>query len=160
MGNYHNIEREFIERTMKLLAQYEDILPNYPFEEQYNYTLTINCLLGLIVMPKARIISHISTVRLTRDFRMEMGLEHSQIADNIRTLRELIQRLRNAIAHFDIEVISEDDRNLVDWIKFKDGQNDGALIAEFRASEIVPFLRYYSKYLIDNMDQYRTQTVT
>ncbi|HBJ1222765.1 TPA: hypothetical protein LAQ47_004560, partial [Escherichia coli] len=25
-----------------------------PFREQYNYTLTLNCLLGLIVLPKER----------------------------------------------------------------------------------------------------------
>jgi hypothetical protein len=55
MGNYHNIEREFVERTLQLIDQYYEVLDHYPFEEQFNYTLTINCLLGLIVMPKERV---------------------------------------------------------------------------------------------------------
>ncbi|MEW8347354.1 MAG: HEPN family nuclease [Candidatus Thiodiazotropha taylori] len=57
MGNYHDLEDEFVERTIRLIDQYYNVLGNYPFEEQFNYTLTINCLLGLIVMPKERIIS-------------------------------------------------------------------------------------------------------
>jgi hypothetical protein len=58
MGNYKDLELEFIDRTIKLIDQYYAILDNYPFEEQFNYTLTINCLLGIIVMPKERIMSY------------------------------------------------------------------------------------------------------
>lgn len=42
MGNYKNIEHDFIERTMNLIAQYEGIVHKYKFEEQYNFTLLLN----------------------------------------------------------------------------------------------------------------------
>lgn len=67
MGNYKNLETEFIERTLRLVSQYESLMHKYPFEEQYNYTLLINSLLGVIVMPKERTIGFLPNDRLTKD---------------------------------------------------------------------------------------------
>lgn len=36
MGNYKDIEVEFVERTLKLISQYESILNKFEFSEQYN----------------------------------------------------------------------------------------------------------------------------
>lgn len=155
MGNYHDIEGEFIERTLKLIDQYYRVLKNYPFEEQFNYTLMINCLLGLIVMPKERVISYVPTERLTREYQATMGSPSLEVGANVATLRDLIWALRNAVAHFDIKVTSEDDKNLIDWLEFSDSENDGALVARFRGSELLPFLRYYANCLLDNMKKHR-----
>ncbi|HSB94952.1 MAG TPA: HEPN family nuclease [Spongiibacteraceae bacterium] len=155
MGNYHSIETEFVERTLRLIDQYYSVLDSYPFEEQFNYTLTINCLLGLIVMPKERVISYVPTNRLTRDYLAEIGAPSLKVGENISTLRDLIKSLRNAVAHFDITVISVDERNLVDWLEFSDSDNDGALVASFRSSELLPFLRYYADCLLTNMERHR-----
>lgn len=155
MGNYHNLESEFIDRTLKLIGQYHGVLDNYPFEEQFNYTLTINCLFGLIVMPKERVVSYVPTDRLTRDFLAEIGAPSLKVGDRISTLRELIISLRHAAAHFDINVISENDHNLVDWLEFSDSENGARLVARFRASELLPFLRHYAHCLQQNMDRYR-----
>ncbi|MBD3656589.1 HEPN family nuclease [Marinobacter sp.] len=155
MGNYHDIESDFVERTLKLIDQYYEVLDRYPFEEQFNYTLTINCLLGLIVMPKERVISYVPTDRLTREYQTEIGSPSLEVGANVVTLRDLVKALRNAVAHFDIKVMSEDDRNLVDWLEFSDSENGGVLVARFRGSELLPFLRYYSKCLLENMGKYR-----
>jgi len=155
MGNYHSIETEFIERTLRLIEQYYSVLDDYSFNEQFNYTLTINCLLGLIVMPKERVISYVPINRLTRDYLAEIGAPSLKVGANINTLRDLIKSLRNAVAHFDITVISEDERNLVDWLEFSDSDNDGALVASFRSSELLPFLRYYTDCLLTNMERHR-----
>lgn len=155
MGNYHDIESDFVERTLKLIDQYYELLDRYPFEEQFNYTLTINCLLGLIVMPKERVISYVPKNRLTREYQAEIGSPSLEVGANVVTLRDLIKALRNAVAHFDIKVMSENDRNLVDWLEFSDSENGGVLVARFRGSELLPFLRYYSKCLLDNMGKYR-----
>ncbi|MFS8152241.1 HEPN family nuclease [Vreelandella titanicae] len=155
MGNYHNIETEFVDRTLRLIDQYYSVLDGYPFEEQFNYTLTINCLLGLIVMPNERVISYVPTNRLTRDYLTEIGSPSLEVGAKINTLRHLIKALRNAVAHFDIAVISEDEKNLVDWLEFSDSENDGALVARFRASELLSFLRYYAHCLLANMERYR-----
>lgn len=155
MGNYHNIEYEFIDRTIKLIAQYNSILHQFPFEEQYNYTLTINCLLGLIVMPKEKVITFIPTSKLTKAFKGELGLERSEIGAGIDTLRDLIKALRHSVAHFDINVISEDDKNHIDWLEFKDTENEDILVAKFRADEIIPFLDFYSVCLLKNLKAYQ-----
>ena len=111
-------EKEFIERSINLIGQYTSLCDGFPFEEQYNYTLTINCLLGLIVMPKERVIAYVPTTRLTNQFKTEIGLMNTEIAPEITTLRELVNNLRHSIAHFDINVISENEENLIDYIEF------------------------------------------
>ena len=155
MGNYHNLEQEFIDRTLRLIDQYYGVLDNYPFEEQLNYTLTINCLLGLIVMPKERVISFVPTDRLTSEFLTKIGAPSLEVGNGISTLRELIKSLRHAVAHFDINVISEDDENLINWLEFSDSENGGGLVAKFRARELLPFLRYYAHCLLRNMEKHR-----
>lgn len=155
MGNYNDIESEFIERTLKLIDQYHQVLDNYPFEEQFNYTLVINCLLGLIVMPKERVISYVPTERLTKEYQAVIGSPSLELGANVATMRDLIKALRNAVAHFDIKVASENDGNLVDWLEFSDSENDGALVARFRGSELLPFLRHYANCLLDNMEKHR-----
>lgn len=154
MGNYTNLEQEFIERSINLIEQYTRLCSDFPFEEQYNYTLTINCLLGLIVMPKERVIAFVPTTRLTNDYKAEIGLERSEISRDISTLRDLVNGLRNSIAHFDINVISENERNIIDYIEFNDTNNHRAIV-RFRANEMLPFLKYYSNCLIENMRNYR-----
>ena len=154
MGNYTDLEQEFIERTIKLIGQYTDLCTKFSFDEQYNYTLTINCLLGLIVMPKERVVSFIPTTRLTENFKEEIGLIQSEIPTDIRTLRQLIEKLRHAVAHFDMRVISKKDSNLINYIEFKDTEND-KIIAKFHANELFTFLKYYSDCLLENLRRYQ-----
>ena len=153
MGNYADLEYQFIERSLALIDQYEDIRPQFPFEEQYNHTLLVNCLLGLIVMPKERVITYIPKRALTGEARREIGLQNSWINNDIRNLKELIIRLRHSIAHFDIAVESRDDKFLIDEIVFKD---NGYEIVKIEAAEVLPFIKYYSKLLLQNLKKYRT----
>lgn len=151
MGNYKNINHDFVDRTMKLISQYESVLHRYPFEEQYNYTLLLNCLLGIIVMPKEQFFSHIPNRRITDELKKEMGLEKSVINKKVTTLRELVINLRNSIAHFDFEIISNNDNLLIDSIIFKDYGNE---IADFKSTELLPFLRYYADWIKSNLINY------
>lgn len=155
MGNYHDLAPEFIERTLRLIEQYYAALDNYLFEEQFNYTLTINCLLGLIVMPKERVITYVPTDRLTQEYLATIGVSSLEVRQSTRTLRELIVSLRHAVAHFDIKVVSESEENLVDRLEFLDSENDGELVARFRAKELLPFLRHYASCLLENMRRHR-----
>jgi hypothetical protein len=155
MGNYHNLESEFIDRTLQLIDQYYSILDKYPFEEQFNYTLTINCLLGLIVMPKERVVTYVPTDHLTQEHLVKIGVPSLEVNKKIHTLRDLIISLRHAVAHFDIRVISESDENLVDWLEFADSENGDEIVAKFRSNELLPFLRHYATCLLQNMERHR-----
>ena len=151
MSKYEDLEINFIERTMELIEQYNHESEKYPFEKQYNHTLLLNCMLGLIVMPKEKVITYVPNDRLTSEFKKGIGLTDSYIHDDIKTLRELIQRLRNSIAHFNINVISEDNKNRIDLIEFIDSENGNKTIARFREPEILPFLQHYSVRLLTNI---------
>jgi len=157
MGNYKDIEVEFVERTLKLISQYESILNKFEFSEQYNYTLLLNCMLGLIVVPKETNLSHIPTDRLTTGLKKDMGLVYSTISEDIHTLRDLIIGLRHSISHFNIAVTSDldDEKNIINHFDFfndKDGKN--YLICRFYASELLPILRYYGSWYISNKEKF------
>lgn len=154
MGNYSNFELDFIERTIRLIGQYTEMIQDLNFDEQLNYTLTINCLLGLIVMPKEKVITYIPEEALNAENLQRMGLVNSTIDDSIKDLQELIKNLRHAIAHFDIDVISVCDNNLLDFIEFKGSGNQPAVIARFSAPEIYSFLQYYAHGLSENLKRY------
>jgi hypothetical protein len=156
MGNYKDIEHDFIDRTMKLIAQYETILHKYPFEEQYNYTLLLNCLLGIIVLPKERLYTHIPNPKITEQLKAEMGLNQSTLNVNYTHLRDLIHGLRNAIAHYNFEIVSKPNDFLVDNIVFKKPENEGGEeIANFNSKELLPFIRYYADWIKSNLIEYR-----
>lgn len=152
MGNYKNIEREFVERSILLLSQYKEMSKDIPFKDQFNYTLLINCLLGLIVMPKEKSITFIPNDRLTSVKKLKMGLKSSYISPDIKRLRDLIIALRHSIAHFDIEVISNSEEFLVDEIVFKDSQaSETKEIVRFKSNELFGFVTYYSELLLNNL---------
>jgi hypothetical protein len=157
MGNYRNLEIEFIERTLHLISQYEDGMFKHKFEERYNHTLLINCLLGLIVMPKEKVISYLPNERLNDEFRKQMGIQYSTWHDTITDLRGLIEKLRNTVAHFDIKFESDDDAEfLIDHIVFKDTEKgENYVVASFVPQELLNFTRYYGNWLIDNIRKHR-----
>lgn len=155
MGNYVDFEQDFTMRTMLLLEQYqEEVVAKKPFFEQFNYTLLLNCLLGLVVMSKEKVLSAIHTDRLTEGLKLKMGIADSELPGPEMTLRGFIKKLRHSIAHFDIEVVSTDEQNKFDFIRFKETDNQ-QVFASFVANEIYPFLRYYTDCLHRNLDQMR-----
>ncbi|MGY5958069.1 HEPN family nuclease [Kosakonia sp. AX9b] len=140
-------------QTLALIEQYNVMIENKPFNEQYNYTLTLNCLLGLIVLPKERALAFLPSARLTQELKADMGLHQSQLPGPEMNLRQLINKMRNSVAHFSVQVESVSDAHLVDRIVFKDDQ--GHIYATFSAPELLPFLKYYAALLLANMRRHR-----
>lgn len=161
MGNYSDFETEFVQRTLALIDQYNEMIEvqGKPFREQYNYTLTLNCLLGLIVLPKERALSFLPADRLTQQLKTSMGLQESQLPRPEMTLRALILKMRNSVAHFSVQVVSVSDERLVDLIAFKDDPEDENAYATFSAPELLPFLKYYAAQLLGNMARRRAPVV-
>ena len=156
MGNFKDLETEFIERTLLLIAQYEHLQHKFTFEHQFNHTLLINCLLGIVVLPKERTMAFIPPDRLTAELRTAMGLKHSTIHPKLVDLRSLILGLRNSVAHFDIKVISLDESFLIDQVVFYDNiKAEGYEVARFSSGELLPFIRYYASWLLSNIKKYR-----
>lgn len=156
MGNYKNIEHDFVDRTVKLLSQYESIMHKYPFPDQFNYTLLINCLLGVIVMPNEKVFSHIPNHRISNQLKQDMGLIETKIHPRYTYLRTFIEALRHSIAHFSIDIISNDDNELIDRIVFKESEDyGGEVIVNFSSKELLPFIRYYASWLQHMLIEHR-----
>lgn len=95
--------RDFMHRTLTIAQEYVG-----PFEA----TLPINCLLGLLVVPKETLIDKIPQSpferlsdwgilpkSIKRFGKCDYGHEHSP------NLRQLVRRMRNAVAHFRIDPV-------------------------------------------------------
>jgi hypothetical protein len=97
------LEKEFVERTLHILQNYEG---------PYGVTLLINCLLGMIVLPKEKDFNHISGsdgIHFS-DLGIEDGDIRSwgKIEEEGRTAACFIKSMRNSIAHIRIESISNE----------------------------------------------------
>jgi hypothetical protein len=157
MGNYKNLDTDFIERTLKLISQYEIKMHDYDFRDQYNHTLLINCLLGLIVFPKERIMKFLPKQNLAdKKNREEMGLVNSNINPDIKDLKDLIISLRHSLAHFDISFESDNaEEFLIDRVVFSDNVKAiNYVVAEFKPDELLSFVRYYANWLLFNIRKY------
>ncbi|MFK7786846.1 MAG: HEPN family nuclease [Crocinitomicaceae bacterium] len=153
MGNYGNIERDFVDRTLRLIHQYTAEVGRYEFPEQLNYTLLINCLLGLIVFPVEKVSKYIPNDRILSGLKEKHGFNSLTVGPNISTVRDLVTQLRNAVAHFSFKVISESEENLIDKIEFyHSAKYGGLLICEIRAGELLNFVSYYGYTLLSAID--------
>lgn len=91
-------ERDFMRRTLKLVQRYEG---------PHDATLLLNCLLGLLIVPKEASLARIPLDPVTELERW--GISPTAIARCGRknkanpqpeTLRGVVHNLRNAVAHF------------------------------------------------------------
>lgn len=154
MGNFKNVDTEFIERTLAVISQYESVMHHYNFEQQYNHTLLINCLLGLIVFPKENNIAFMPKANLTKELKNQMGISESTFNAEITTLKDLIISLRHSLAHFDISFQSNNSDFLIDGIIFKDHKKaENYIVAAFKPVELLSFIRYYGWWLIRNLQE-------
>lgn len=155
---YTDVEIEFIKRTLKLIDQYEYLKYNLHSDERFEVTLLTNCLLGLIVFPKEKSFSKIPTDRLLQSLKCDMGIHESYINPKYKTLRHLIEDLRNAIAHLNLKFESDESTNEIKKIVFLDDKtNPNETVAGFYAVELVSFIRYYSNWLIRNIQYFNSK---
>jgi len=106
MGVYEQFETDFPKRTLKIIEQYERKLPKG--RENYEVTLLVNCMLGLLVLPYQHLTDQIPNMAVDRlpEWSIESTLIRSWGRRNQQqagTLRELVHRLRNGVAHLRIQ---------------------------------------------------------
>jgi len=134
-----NFVRSFMNRTNSLLEDNND--------SELGATFLINCLLGLLVAPKDKLFSKIPETdfdslsewginpKSIKVFKCDMGCKHNP------NLRQLVHRLRNAIAHFDIE--PQHSNGKVIGYSFKDQKRFHAILSLDEIKEFVTRLTTY-----------------
>ena len=124
----HKVNYRFIERTQKLLEQYESI--TLPPEEKYEVTLLLNACVGLLFICKERFndklpdkavkfdeIKNNTTVCRTYDDTSKM------VKDEQKTVTSICRHLRNSIAHCNFSFNSKKQihkRKVITSITFRD----------------------------------------
>jgi len=107
-------EREFMKHTLQIVREYHG---------DYDATLLLNCLLGLLIVPRESCFKSIPEEPL--DSLPEWGISKDSIHNvgnrpNASNLRGLVHSLRNSVAHFrfnpipakgDVESFRFDDAN-------------------------------------------------
>lgn len=129
-----------MKRTLSLVTDYSGPL---------DATLLINCLLGLLIVPKESLIERIPKAEFAS--LSEWGIKPSSIKkfgkcdyghEHQPNLRQLVRRLRNAIAHFKIEPIHGSDK--VSGFSFRD---QSGFHAEVSLEELKEFVTRLSTHL-------------
>ena len=105
MSYLSDFERDFSQRTLKLVSEY-----GY---EKYSTTLLVNCLLGLLIVPKETMLQAVPEVPLTELGAWGInpasiknpGVRRHERDPDPNTLRGLVFSLRHAVAHFRLKPV-------------------------------------------------------
>ncbi len=127
-------ERDFIQRTLAIISQYEKYVENnVPGHEQFEVTLLINCLIGLLVVPKECFteyfdkhdasVEDFSSWGLSKDQLIEWGYtrdRNKMLPDTEKphTLKTLVQGMRNSACHIRFKISGNGDQ--ITHIEFRD----------------------------------------
>lgn len=141
MSYLSNFERSFSEHTLAVVEEYSG---------KYDATLLINCLLGLLVVPKETVLNAIPETPLS-DLQ-QWGIAPSSIKapgvargakdPDPNTLRGLVANLRHSVAHFRIQPVPKEGD--VTAFEFR---NDRGLHAVVSLSELREFVKRLSTHL-------------
>jgi HEPN family protein len=128
-----DFERKFMERSLELVKEYQG---------PYDATLLLNCLLGLLIVPKEACIKSIPkdpiegvgkwgiSPNSIKSHGKSFGLD-----DDAKDIRGLVWHLRNAIAHYHFKPIPE--KGEVEAFHFHD---DRGFVAEVKLEELRVFV--------------------
>lgn len=141
MSYLSNFERSFSEHTLAVVDEYVG---------QYDATLLINCLLGLLVVPKETVLNVIPETPLSDLGKWGIapasiknpGTSRGPRDPDPNTLRGLVANLRHSVAHFRIQPVPKDG----DVVAFE-FRNDRGLHAVVSISELRDFVRQLSAHL-------------
>lgn len=150
MGLYDNIDVDFAARTVKIIQQYDQC--TRPGPENFEVTLLVNCLVGLLILPQQRRYDSIPDTPI--EDLAQWSIEPAFIQNwgsprngqnPPKTLKELVRRLRNAVAHFHIE--AEGTEADIERLKFFDDN-------QFSATIPVRNLRLFVERFADSMSTF------
>jgi hypothetical protein len=141
MSYLSNFELSFSEHTLAIVEAYSG---------KYDATLLINCLLGLLVVPKETMLNAIPETQLSE--LEKWGIAPSSIKasgkskgkndPDPQTLRGLVFNMRHAVAHFNIKPMPSDGD-----VKAFEFKNDRGLNAVISITELREFVKRLSDHL-------------
>lgn len=114
---------DFVGRTRKVIDEYEGA---------YDATLIVNCLLGLLVVPRETMYERIPEGPVHDLMEVGVGLSNIKLGRGQNTVREFIRGLRNAVAHFNVRPKSEGGQVSAFVFRDRNGFNAELTLNELR----------------------------
>jgi hypothetical protein len=118
MSNYIKQEYDFIDRTKKIIKQYDEV--KLPKDEKFEVTLLLNCLVGLLILPQQNWFEDLPTSIVTQK---EWGIKEEHISfikqGETKNVKDIAKHLRNSIAHYHFMAF-ENKSHDISSIKFED----------------------------------------
>lgn len=140
MSYLSDFERSFTQHTLKLVQEYSG---------SYDVTLIVNCLLGLLVVPKETMLDAVPEEPISK--LHNWGIDPNCIKSagsptkknpHPDTLRGLVTNLRHSVAHFRIKPIpATQDVHSFEY------RNDVGLHAVIPVTQMREFVQRLSEYL-------------
>lgn len=147
-------DRDFVARTRQLLFRIEGDNPDF----EYNVTLLLNCLLGLLTLPIERKKDHTSPTSVAFQKTSIAKLHNlGVLIHNPQSLPDdkVFRKIRNAIAHLNIE-IGDDPAPDINKIILKDHN----LEVEFTFAQLKDFALAVSELYLDSYFPNELSSVT
>jgi len=149
MSMYLQQEFDFVDRTKKILKQYDEL----KYDEKFEDTLMLNCLVGLLILPQQAWFDLVPNELLSRE---KWGIPPEQISyitkDEEKTVSNTARHLRNSISHYRFEVFGDSD-NKIDSIKFIDFRDKKTFEAIIQVKSLRDFIEKFSSYMMNVMLQ-------
>jgi hypothetical protein len=154
----------FIERTEIIIQQYKKfVMPQVTENEQFEVTLFLNCLLGLLIIPQQTWFDQIpEEYCLSSD---EWGIKNEHISningDNDLKIKNIAKHLRNSVAHYRFELLNlgeeknkitdlGEGKNEITDIKFEDFDHEKTFEATIPIAALIQFTTKFTDVLINN----------
>lgn len=135
-------EIEFIRRTLELKKQYEQGNSTPDF----SYTLLVNLCVGLLFIPREIFRQYESNLLSINLKDNNFGIAPELIDSEDKSLYSIVRNMRNAIAHNNFTLLSEDNQHIT-HIKL-DGRSFHATLP---ISDFINFVTSVAKYTLDHL---------
>ncbi|MCD6459436.1 hypothetical protein J7L67_02060 [bacterium] len=138
-------EHSFMKHTLSIIEKYKG---------EYGATILINCLLGLLVLPKEEFITLIPECKIADNID-QWGITFTSIESTStsrkanlhpNTIRGFVIDLRHAIAHFNIEHVTIDNQLESEVVAFE-FTNDHGFKANLKLEELRAFVTKLAQHL-------------
>lgn len=153
MSNYLKQEYDFIERTKKIIKQYETIKE----KEEYEVTLLLNCFVGLLILPQQYWYDHQPETMISEK---DWGILPENVTfikkEEIKNVKNVVRHLRNAISHYRFSAFGDENKN-ISHIKFEDYDmsSNKTFEATLSVDSINKFVSIFSEHMLKLMNSSR-----
>lgn len=171
--DYGCIKRDFIIRTWEIVKQYDThVLGNVDEENEFEVTLLMNCLLGLLVYPAAvaskrenqsnfndwltqdKVVDVGSDWGLEQDYFKSAGYKDEKaITIEQLTLRNCIRQMRNSASHADFKVHDDGSKSgKLRVVVFEDNINQDGFHLEMPVENLRHLICKLARSALDNIE--------